>query len=280
MSENKRKIVKMEEAIDFVHKNGSTIEKARLKSILKEKVAEDVVKEIAVLQNEDGGFPYGMQKGNLSTLGDTQVVLTWLRDLNLLDSSSGRKGFEYIVSLQKEDGSWDENPQIRLYDPPPWMIPGDRKTVVYTSAYSAFWLGIGVYTIPFEKACTYLKKCQERSGKFEGFIHSTWIGVSALALKQGWESENVIKGLEFLDSVPLHEWVSSQMSWMLSCFSMAGIPKDNAFSRRIAEELMLRQREDGSFASEDGDPFAVNATVEAIKVIKWAESAGISRKIF
>jgi hypothetical protein len=53
---------------------------------------------------------------------------------------------------------------------------------------------------------------------------------------------------------------------MLWCFVMAHIPKENPFAARMRNELPLRQRLDGSFASEDGDEFSVSATIEALKV--------------
>jgi len=146
--------------------------------------------------------------------------------------------------------------------------------IVYNTAYSAFWLGVAEYKVSFafKRAYEFLVKCQSESGRFEGFLHSTWIGTSVFGMVEGWESERVQRGIKFLDSIDSSQWVASQISWLLGCFAQSGIPKDNEFVRKMLEKLSEGQKEDGSFASEDGDEFAVNATIEAVKaMLLWRE---------
>jgi len=262
--------INMKQAIDFVYKNGNIIKKARLDAILREKKpAKSVVGKILDLQNEDGGFPYNMKKGKPSTISDTTVALIWLNDLKMLDSDTGKKAIKHLISLQKEDGSWDENPEISSYNPPVWMTPGDKKTIVYNTAYSAFWLGISGHgkSLSFKKAYNFLVEYQKESGKFEGFLHSSWIGTSVIAMIEGWESKRVKRSLKFLDHIDWSSWVASQISWMLWCFMVADVPKENIFVSKMLNKLRGKQRDDGSFASEDGEEFAVGATLEAIKVL-------------
>lgn len=260
----------MKQAIDFVCKNGNILEKARLDVILgRKKPVKSVIRMIANLQNKDGGFPYNMEKGKPSTISDTTVALIWLNDLKMLDSDIGKKAIKHLISLQKENGSWDENPEISSYNPPVWMIPGDKKTIVYDTTYSAFWLGISGHreSLSFKKAYNFLIEYQNESGRFEGFLHSTRIGASVIAMVEDWESDRVRTAIKYLDDVDSDKWVASQISWMLWCFVIADGPKDNSFVRKMLQELIKRQRKNGDFASEDGDEFAVNATLEAIKVI-------------
>jgi len=257
----------LQKACDFVYQNGDDIEKERLDAILKrKKPSESVILHIAHLQNPDGGFPYQRMKGELSTLNDTEVELVVLNDLGLLSSEVGKKALGYILAMQKEDGSWDENPEISKYDPPSWMVHGDRRSIIYHTVYCSFWLGIGGWreSVHFKKGYRFLKNCQNEAGKIEGFLHNSWIGTPVLAMECGWESVGVRKGVAYLESVT--GWESSQISWMLWCFLMAHIPKENPFAARMRNELPLRQRFDGSFASEDGDEFSVSATIEALKV--------------
>jgi len=262
--------INMKQAIDFVYKNGNIFEKARLDAILrKKKPAKSVVGKILDLQNEDGGFPYNKEKGKPSTISDTSVALIWLNDLKMLNSDTGKKAIKHLISLQKENGSWDENPEISNYNPPVWMTPGDKKTIVYNTAYSAFWLGISGHreSLSFKKAYNFLIECQNESGRFEGFLHSTWIGASVIAIVEGWESNRVRMAIKYLDNVDSDKWVASQISWMLWCFALADVPKENIFVSKMLNKLRGKQRDDGSFASEDGEEFAVGATLEAIKVI-------------
>jgi hypothetical protein len=260
--------IDIEKAAAFVYQNGDEIQKARLDAILKKrKPSDDIVKSIEELQNPDGGFPYKQVRGELSTLNNTEGMLVWLDDLGCLRSDIGKRAFHFLLTMQKEDGSWDENPEISKYNPPPWMVHGDRRSIIYHTAYCSFWLGVGGWkeSVQFNKGYRFLKDCQNEVGKIEGFLHNSWIGISVFAMESGWESVKVRKGITYLESVK--GWEPSQISWMLWCFVIAHIPKENPFAARMLHELPLRQRLDGSFASEDGDEFAVNATIEALKVI-------------
>ena len=259
----------LQKACDFVHNNGDDIEKERLDAILKrKKPSETIIHHIVHLQNPDGGFPYKQLRGELSTLNNTEGMLVWLDDLVCLRSDMGNGAFHFLLAMQKEDGSWDENPEITKYDPPPWMVHGDRRSIIYHTAYCSFWLGVGGWreSVHFKKGYRFLKDCQNEVGKIEGFLHSSWIGTSVFAIYEGWGSERVEKEVGFLENV--EEWEASQISWMLWCFAFADMPKDHSFATTMLRELGKRQRDDGSFASEDGDAFAVNATIEAIKVMR------------
>ncbi|MBU6998607.1 MAG: terpene cyclase/mutase family protein [Theionarchaea archaeon] len=257
----------LEKAIDFIYSNGTRIETARLDSILKRNPPH-VLEAIGALQNDDGGFPYNMEPGKASTLNTTEFVLVWLHDLALLDSEAGRKAFRFILSMQSPDGTWDEKDEIMSYGPPPWALPHSEYAIAFTTANSAFWLGVGgLKEEPFMRACTFLKSSQDESGRFPGFLHTTWIGASVLAMEKDWKVNPVRRALSCLDERAPRQWEASQISWMLWCFSLAGIPSSIPFVRRAFTELLTRQEKDGRFASEDGDSFSVNSTLEAVKVI-------------
>jgi hypothetical protein len=258
----------MKKAIDFIYSNGTPMEIARLDSILKRNPS-NVLGIIQALQNRDGGFPYNMDPGTPSTLNTTEFVLVWLHDLALLDSEVGTKAFQFMLSLQHQDGTWDEPDKILLYDPPPWMVPHNDYAIAFTTANSAFWLGVkGLKTEPFHRACTFLKSSQDKSGKFPGFIHTTWISTAVLAMEKDWTFNPVVRALSYLDGLSLEQWEASQISWMLWYFALADIPSEIPFLRKAVAELLTRQKEDGRFASEDGDSFSVNSTLEAVKIIK------------
>lgn len=255
------------QARDFVYRRGTDLEKARIDAILeKKKPSDEIIKSIEEIQNQDGGFPYMRQKGMPSTLNNTEGELVVLNDLGLLSSEIAKKALGYIMKTQKEDGSWDENSEIMQYDPPPWMVAGERRSIVYHTAYCAFWLGVvGLReSDSFIRGHDFLKGCQDASGKILGFLHSSWIGTSVFAIKEGWASPRVRRGLDYL--VGVGEWVASQISWMLWCFGCAGAPRDTDFVETMLSRLQGMQRTDGGFPSEDGEEFEVGATIEAVKV--------------
>ncbi len=56
------------------------------------------------MQNEDGGFPYGLEKGKDSGISETCSVLSILSELNLLDYDIAKKSIKYLLKKQKNDG--------------------------------------------------------------------------------------------------------------------------------------------------------------------------------
>ena len=96
-------------SIGFIGEKGTNLEKARINCILHgSNPPQDVVQGLYQLQNEDGGFPFGMVKGNLSTINKNLVrwlgvalsavgfTLVFLSELTL-----GRQ-YSADVTIQKE----------------------------------------------------------------------------------------------------------------------------------------------------------------------------------
>ena len=258
-------------SIGFIGENGSALEKARISCILHgTQPRQDVIQSFVQIQNEDGGFPYRMVKGNLSTINETTVALWWMEELDLLSSPNAEQAFAFLLAIQQEDGSWEEGPQLALYELPPWIQLGDLKTRLYLSAYVTYWLSTGGYrSLPaYRKAIHFLLRHQDQSGKIHGFWHTTWIAMGIFLLA-GKRYENVVSlGMQALADRPLQEWDDSQIAWALDCLSRGGLSKTHPFIDVFLKELYHRQKADGSWASEDGEAFAMGATIQVIKVFK------------
>ena len=258
-------------SIIFIGDKGSSLEKARIDCILHgTSPQQDVTQGFIGLQNADGGFPFGMVKGNLSTINETTVALWWMEELGLLASSTASQAFAYLLAAQQRDGSWDEDPQVGHYDLPVWIQLGDLKTRLYLSAYATYWLALGGYkTLPaFRKAIHFLLRHQDQAGKFYGYLHNTWIaaGVFLMAGERYVKIANL--GIQALSDKALNEWDDSQIAWALDCLSKAGLLKNHPFIEACLAELFCRQKSDGSWASKDGETFAVGATIQVLKVLK------------
>jgi len=259
------------ESVSFVEENGTDLEKARMRYILYGvKPEPDVIQPFVELQNADGGFPFRLVQGNPSALNNTLIALCWMDEMGMLGSPMANRAFRHVLAAQRDDGGWDEDASIAQYGPPPWASPGDLRARLYLSSQSAFWLIAGGYgSHPgFQRALDFLLKHQEESGRFQGFLHTTWIATSVFVMAGDQYSKVVRKGLEALMDIPLSEWVDSQICWALECLGKAGLPKDDPFVEKGLAELARRQGADGRWISEDGETRTVVAIIGALKVLK------------
>jgi hypothetical protein len=255
----------------YVSENGSELEVARLKYILYGSNPElEVLESFTALQNEDGGFPCGLLAQKPSSLDRTHLALWWLDEMGRLDSPEVDRGMEYIIRAQNADGSWDEAPILTSHCLSPWIIPGDLLTRLYLTAYSAYWLGASGRRghSAFQKALDFLVYYQDDKGEFHGYLHTTWLATSAFIMADGQNAVPAKQGMQALMDRPLSEYEASQLAWLLNCFSTAGLLKGHHVARPFLIQLRQLQREDGSWASEDGDNFAVDSTIESLRALK------------
>jgi hypothetical protein len=263
--------VEIQQAVTFIEEHGSSLEKARMGCIVHGMTPQaEEIHDFLGLQNDDGGFPYQLAHGNLSTLNETTVALWWLEDLDLLHSPTTQGAFEYLLSVQSTDGSWDEDPRIAQYDLPPWIQVGDRKTQLYLSANASYWLAIGGYmrNPALRKAIHFLIRNQEASGRFYGYLHTTWIAAATLLMAGERYDQVARRAIQALSGQSVSSWADSQIAWALDCLSRAGLPGDHPFAKGCINELLRRQKPDGSWASEDGEGSAVSASIQVLKVFK------------
>lgn len=255
----------------YISENGSELEIARLQYLLYGSNPEmEVLESFTTLQNEDGGFPCGLLEDNPSSLERTLLALWWLDELGRLESPEVDRGMEYILRRQSGDGSWDEDPALIRHGLPPWIIPGDLLTRLYLTAYSAYWLGAtGRRGHPrFQKALDFLIKYQDDKGEYHGYLHTTWLATSAFIMAVGQNAVPAKQGMQALMDRPLSEYQASQLAWLLNCLYVAGLSKGHHVARHFLIQLRKLQREDGSWASEDGDVHAVDSTIESLRALK------------
>jgi squalene cyclase len=193
-----------------------------------------------------------------------------MEELELLTSPDAKQAFAYLLATQQEDGGWDEDPRLAQYDLPPWILLGELKTRLYLSAYATYWLAVGGHqTLPaFRRALHFLLRHQDCTGKIFGYLHSTWIATGVFLLAGDRYVKVASLGIQVLTDRPLAKWEDSQIAWAVDCLSRGGLPKNHPFIEGCLDELSRRQKADGSWASEDGEAFAVGATIQVLKVLK------------
>jgi hypothetical protein len=258
-------------SIHFVEKNGSDIERARLRYILYAADPDpEILQPFLDLQNRDGGFPCNRVKDNLSSINDTLNALWWMDELGMLHSPTSEKTFNYLIERQLDDGGWDEVPNISHEDLPPWITPGNLLTQHYLSAYSAYWLAISGFlsSTSFLMALDYLDSQFQEKTLFKGFRHTTWIASSVFLMAGEAYAQAAMVGLQTLIRQKVPDWQNSQLAWALDCLGNAGLPRTHPLIQTGIKTLARRQAPDGSWSSEDGEALAVNGTIAALKVFK------------
>lgn len=258
-------------AVQFVYDHGDALQEARLKCILGESLTPwDLVGPFLDLQNPDGGFPLGRKQGNLSTVEDTLDALWWLEELFLLKSVVGQSACEYLTEKQTRAGCWDADASL-MTAYPEWIIPGDLGTQMYLTSYSAYWLNF----MPekdrnaIDRACKFLLEHQDPYGKFAGPRHATWLSASDLYMQGFAFHASADKAVFYLASIPMGQWEDSQLAWAISSLGNAGLSTDMPFIANGLKELQRRQASDGSWSSEDGPAYTVEATIGVIKALKF-----------
>lgn len=266
--------VNTDQAIAFVQTRGDVIERARLACILHRKPPrEAILQKLGQMQNPDGGFAHWIK--DFSTVCDTVYVLIWLDDLTLRNGTLVDRAFDFLLTLQKEDGGWDEMGQVKEANPPEFLLPGKVETRVWLTAYCAHWfVRFGRAEPPGAKGCPvrFLMDHREPSGRLTGCLRATWDALVLFSYRPGPKSEIFQQTLAVIEKeFSPEEWEDSYLAWLLCCLRDAGLSSSHSLVSRCLDELVKKQRADGSWESEDGETYAANATVEALRVLKHYE---------
>jgi hypothetical protein len=120
----------------------------------------------------------------------------------------------------------------------------------------------------FLMALDYLDTQFQEKVIFKGYLHTIWIATSVFLIAGEAYADAALVGLQSLMRRESTDWQDSQLAWALDCLGNAGLPRDHPFIQMGINELARRQAPDGSWSSEDGETYAVNGTIAALKAFK------------
>lgn len=267
-----RPVIDLDRAVGFVRTRGSAIEQARLAAILwGGKPDKSVLEQIATLQRDDGGFACWTKE--FSSVCDTVYVLTWLDDLGIRTGAMVDRAFGCLIERQLPDGGWDEVEQLRTVEHPPFLEPGKESTRVWLSAYCGHWfVRFGRAGPPEAKACPvrYLEARVQAEGLLAGGqLRATWDALVLFHHHPGPESDLFRRTLGAIRrEFSPEKWEGNYLAWLGCCLRDAGLAAAHPLVRRCVSELCSKQRPDGSWDSEDGEPHAADATVQVLRVLR------------
>ncbi len=259
----------------FVETNGTTIDRARLLTLLDTNAPDTVPDELRSLQNTDGGFPVGLVAGRPSALSPTANVLSSLHDLNVVDTDEAQRALTFIVDRQTPRGIWREGPEVMQFDPPPWMDPDSTPADIYTTALCASTVVLLTDDeLPGDLAVNWLQTQQGRDGLLAGFrAHSSWLAAPAFAAILGQETRATRRLIAGLGMNLADDWSGSMLVWMLQSLLDANYTRRTEVVNRAWYLLEKAQQDDGSFTMDDEGENPVQTTLQAIDVARRINNA-------
>jgi hypothetical protein len=264
-------MVNLNQAINFVNTNGNEIEKARMKSLLLgTQPDQNIIQELTKYQNEDGGFSYFTK--DISTVFDTIYILTWLDDLQLRDGELVNSAFEFLIKNQQDDTGWDEVSEVANLDASDALPPGEIDTRVFLTAFCAHWLVRFDRTKEMDnkgEPLEFITNHRNPDGLILDDQQTTWDSLVLFSRSPGKESELFAETIEIIEKkFSPDELMGGNLAYLLCCLRDAGLDAYHPIVNLSTDELIQKQREDGSWESEYGDEYATAATIEALRVLK------------
>jgi len=234
-----------------------------------------VLRRLEELQRPDGALAW--QYPRISTVCETSFLMQWLDDLGLHDDSLSRRALSFLLDGQRPDGGWDEVEDVRQMDVPPWMLPGSLANRMWLSACCGFALALffrggarekDKIRLSLERAAAYLSCQQDEEGRLPGPLRATWVSIPVLAAALGPDSARLTQAVRTTAASLTGTEPASYYAWMLDCLRAAGLPEGNPLVNRCLDLLEAAQRADGSWEAEDGEEYAVDATIRALKGLR------------
>ncbi len=269
MNENS---IDMDKAIEFIKLKGKSIDKLKLALMLEEN--SDTMNQLAeylTLQNSDGGIPFRMREGGLSTIGPT---IAFFKDFLILEKTDIvieflNKAVNFLLENQKDEGFFEEPISIKNFDYSPWETPGTEPNRIYcTSIVLNFLLGLrdSRYDKVIQRCTLYLSMNWRDDAGFKSYPHALWNAIPSFIRTKGKENCISQRGLEMLQTFQLENYPSSSLVWMIESFINADLGNHD-FITKVLDTLYKRQLSDGRWASEDGEEFDASTTLTVLFVM-------------
>ena len=263
-------MVDVQKAVIYVGKGSDVIQQGRLESVLERKRPDRTVLDaIESMRKSDGGFAFWDQ--DISSITTTLNIVGWLDDLSLREGAIVDKTFDFLLHHQQEDGGWDEIKKVSMFDPPPFMVPGEINTRTWLTACCAHWfIRFDRAEPPGTKGCPaeFLMQHMAPSGLIKGFLYASWDSLVMFNYHPGPESDafrRLLMGIK--GRFNPGEYDGADLAWLLRCLREIGLDSKDELAAQALDALEKRQEQNGSWISGDGAEFSRMTTVDAIRVL-------------
>ncbi len=253
-------------AVAFVVRRGNAVEKARLNLLIHgEQPAGDLVLQFLTGQRDDGGWA-AFWSQTTTSIDATCFRLAQADALGLApDHPAIARAGEFLANAQDAEGGWEEQ-EIPGAEPPAWLRRGDLAARLYLTANCGFWLSCSArWRAQAERAADALLLRVTPQGHLPSFMQTHWLAAGLWwRLSRPSASESLLRYL----TPRLRDLGAGGLAWMLVTLLTSGVPPQNPCLARAAEYLESRQLAEARWESDDGEPFDVHATLEALRALR------------
>lgn len=262
----------VDRAIQFIERNGTPVEKARLAILLssKSKVAVVDVQSLAILelkssQHRDGGWAAFWSRES-SSLDATCHRLSQCEQLKLPKHEPMiQRALNFLLQRKSPSEYFEEDESLRS-QLPPWLKHGDLSARTYLTANVCFWLQtFGEVDVV---AVDYLHGQVAGNGSLPGYLHTNWL--AAAVFYSAGKMNAALSVMDYLE-VSLSCMSPGNLAWMVHALRIAGVSRSSALLSQSGDRLRHMQSEDGSWESDDGEGFRVNTTLEALSALWYVD---------
>jgi hypothetical protein len=273
-------VVDLDAAIGFVVAHGDEVDRARL-SHLRTGAPPDpsIVEMVEAGQLAEVGWP-GQADDDVASIDATCFRFAELDDLGALGRPAARLAMDWLAVIQRTDGTWEEDPAL-ADAAPEWAAPGIPEARLYLTANAAFWLSAGglaarpggpqdtrvggSYAGAVAKAAAVLAGALADDGSWPSYLVTGWLAAAVLH-GQGRLAESSRMRRVLTRRLP--DIAPAGVAWLASALRRLGVPDNDALPAAARRRLAATQRSDGSWPSDDGDPFVVHTTLTAIRACR------------
>ncbi len=271
-------VVDIDAAIGYVVAHGDLVERARL-SWLRTKAtpAQRILDRIETGQTPAGGWP-ATGAVAVPSVDATCFRLAELDDLGALHSPAGRRAMDWLASVQRADGSWEEDAALAA-EAPPWALPGDPEARLYLTTVVGFRLtaaaedvrqpyddpGEGRYAAELKAAAGHVAGRLLPDGSWPSFLAAGW---HAAVLLHGQQMYYESARVQFVLGDRLPGMSAADVASLAAALRRVGVGSDDWLWQAARKRLGQTQRTDGGWDSDDGPAFDVHTTLTAIRACR------------
>jgi len=268
-------VVDIDAAIGYVVAHGDPVERARLSYLRTgQSPAPEIVERIASGQTASGGWPASTD-GVIPSVDATCFRLNELDDLGGLHGAVVDRALGWLASVQRPDGTWQENESLAA-EAPAWAMPGDPEATLYLTALAGFWFTVAEvelhphldlparYAPTLAAAAGFVNSQLRPDGTWPSFLATGWHAAGLLHAQQYfYESARV----QLVLGDRLHDMAPADVASMAAALRRVNLG-DDWLLQAARKRLAATQRTDGGWDSAEGPIFDVHTTLTVLRACR------------